>query len=149
MANVNIKFNGKDYLLSCDEGQEESLKKLTSFLDNKYFELKKELGNIGENKLLLITAIKLIDEHFDLRRRISEQKNKLDNLSVKFKELKSLAINYKDVKEVEIKDLNKEIDNIKRNIEEANTMYENMLDKTTESLEKIIKNAETPPNIQQ
>jgi len=149
MANVNIKFNGKDYLLSCDEGQEESLKKLTSFLDKKYFELKKKLGNIGENKLLLITAIKLIDEHFDLRRRISEQKNKLDNLSEKFKELKSLAINYKDVKEVEIKDLNKEIDNIKRNIEEANTMYENMLDKTTESLEKIIKNAETPPNIQQ
>ena len=149
MANVNIKFNGKDYLLSCDDGQEESLKKLTSFLDKKYFELKKKLGNIGENKLLLITAIKLIDEHFDLRRRISEQKNKLDNLSEKFKELKSLAINYKDVKEVEIKDLNKEIDNIKRNIEEANTMYENMLDKTTESLEKIIKNAETPPNIQQ
>ena len=72
MANVNIKFNGKDYLLSCDDGQEESLKKLTSFLDKRYFELKKKLGNIGENKLLLITAIKLIDEHFDLRRRISD-----------------------------------------------------------------------------
>ena len=148
MANVNIKFNGKDYLLSCDEGQEESLKKLTSFLDKKYVELQKKLGNIGENKLLLITAIKLIDEHFDLRRRISEQKNKLDDLSNKFKQLKTLAIKYKDVKEVEIQDLNREIDNIKKNIEEANTMYENMLDKTTESLEKIIKNAETSSNIQ-
>ena len=149
MANVNIKFNGKDYLLSCDDGQEESLKKLTSFLDNKYLELKKKLGNIGENKLLLITAIKLIDEHFDLTRRINEQKNKLDELSGKFKELKSLAIKYKDVKEIEIEDLNKEIDKIKKNIEEANTMYETMLDKTTESLEKIIKNAETSSNIQQ
>ena len=149
MATVNIQFNGKDYLLSCDDGQEESLKKLTSFLDGKYIELKKKLGNIGENKLLLITAIKLIDEHFDLRRRISDQKNKLDDLSKKFKELKSLAIKYKDVKEVEIKDLNKEIDNIKKNIEEANFMYENMLDKTTESLEKIIKNAETSSNTQQ
>ena len=149
MANVNIKFNGKDYLLSCDDGQEESLKKLTSFLDSKYLELKKNLGNIGENKLLLITSIKLIDEHFDLRRRISEQKNKLDNLSKKFKELRSLAIKYKDVKEIEIKDLNKEIDNIKKSIEEANSMYENMLDKTTESLEKIIKNAEKSSNIQQ
>ena len=148
MANVNIKFNGKDYLLSCDEGQEESLKKLTSFLDKKYIELQKKLGNIGENKLLLITAIKLIDEHFDLRRRISEQKNKLDDLSNKFKQLKTLAIKYKDVKEVEIQDLNREIDNIKKNIEEANTMYENMLDKTTESLEKIIKNAERSSNIQ-
>ena len=149
MANVNIKFNGKDYLLSCDDGQEESLKKLTSFLDKKYLELKKKLGSIGENKLLLITAIKLIDEHFDLRRRISEQKNKLDDLSKKFKELKSLAINYKDVKEDEINNLNNEIDNIKKNIEEANIMYENMLDKTTESLEKIIKNAETSSNTQQ
>ena len=148
MANVNIKFNGKDYLLSCDDGQEESLRKLTSFLDSKYLELKKKLGNIGENKLLLITAIKLIDEHFDLRRRISNQKIKLEDLSNKFKELKSLAIKYKDVKEVEIKDLNKEIDKIKQNIEETNNMYENMLDKTTKSLEKIIKNAETSSNIQ-
>ena len=149
MANVNIKFNGKDYLLSCDDGQEESLKKLTSFLDSKYMELKKKLGSIGENNLLLITAIKLIDEHFDLRKRISDQKNKLDDLSKKFVELKSLAIKYKDVKEVEIKDLNKEIDNIKKNIDEANTMYENMLDKTTESLEKIIKNAESSSATQQ
>ena len=148
MANVNIKFNNKDYLLSCDDGQEESLKKLTSFLDNKYLELKKKLGNIGENKLLLITAIKLIDEHFDLRRRVKDQKDKLDDLSKKFKELKSLAIKYKDVKEVEINDLNKEIENIKKSIDEANNMYENMLDKTTKSLEKIIKNAETSSNIQ-
>ena len=41
MANVSIKFNGKDYLLSCDDGQEESLKKLTIFLNDKYMELKK------------------------------------------------------------------------------------------------------------
>ena len=46
MANVNIKFNNKDYLLSCDDGQEESLKKLTKFLDKKYSELKDKLGNI-------------------------------------------------------------------------------------------------------
>ena len=148
MANVNIKFNGKDYLLSCDDGQEESLKKLTSFLDKKYLELKKKLGNIGENKLLLITAIKLIDEHFDLRRRVKDQKDKLDDLSKKFIELKSLAIKYKDFKEIEIKDLNKKIEVIKKNIDEANSMYENMLDRTTESLEKIIKNAETSSNIQ-
>ena len=143
MANVNIKFNGKDYLLSCDDGQEESLKKLTSFLDKKYLELKKKLGNIGENKLLLITSIKLIDEHFDLRRRVSDQKNKLDNLSNKFKELKTLAIKYKDVKEIEINDLNKKIDSIKKDIEDTNLMYESMLDKTTKSLEKIIENVET------
>ena len=114
MANVNVKFNGKDYILSCDDGQEDSLKKLTNFLDKKYSELKSKLGNIGENKLLLITAIKLIDEHFDLRQRISEQKNKLDNLSNKFKEIKSLAIDYKNDKDLEIKKLNMEIEKFKK-----------------------------------
>ena len=84
MANVNIKFNNKDYLLSCDDGQEESLKKLTEFLDNKYTELKDKLGNIGENKLLLITTIQLIDDYFDLKKRVSSQKINLDNLSKKF-----------------------------------------------------------------
>ena len=148
MANVNVKFNGKDYILSCDDGQEESLIKLTNFLDKKYSELKSKLGNIGENKLLLITAIKLIDEHFDLRQRISEQKNKLDNLSNKFKELKSLAIDYKNDKDLEIKKLNMEIEKFKKRIEETNNMYENMLDKTTESIEKIIKNAESTSKIQ-
>ena len=148
MANVNVKFNGKDYILSCDDGQEDSLKKLTNFLDKKYSELKSKLGNIGENKLLLITAIKLIDEHFDLRQRISEQKNKLDNLSNKFKELKSLAIDYKNDKDLEIKKLKMEIEKFEKRIEETNNMYENMLDKTTESIEKIIKNAESTSKIQ-
>ena len=63
MANVNIKFNRKDYLLSCNDGQEENLKKLANHLSNKFDELKSNLGNIGENKLLLISSIKVIDEH--------------------------------------------------------------------------------------
>ena len=96
MANVNIKFNNKDYLLSCDEGQEESLKQLTKFLDKKYSELKDKLGNIGENKLLLITTIQLIDEYFDLKQRVTQQKQKLNNLANKFKEMKDLTIKYKE-----------------------------------------------------
>ena len=102
MANVNVKFNNKDYLLSCDDGQEESLKKLTNFLDKKYLELKDKLGNIGENKLLLITTIQLIDEYFDLRQKVTEQKSKLDEISSKFKEIRSLAIQYKKDKDLKL-----------------------------------------------
>ena len=148
MANVNIKFNNKEFLLSCEDGQEEHLEEVAYHLNEKFDRLKSTLGNIGENKLLLITSIKLIDEHFDLRQRISEQKLKLDNLSNKFKELKELAYDYKDNKEVEIKNLNQEIENFKKSIEETNSMYETMLDKTTKSLEKIIKNTESRSKIQ-
>ena len=148
MANVNIKFNNKDYLLSCDDGQEESLKKLTKFLDKKYSELKDKLGNIGENKLLLITTIQLIDEYFDLKQKVSSQKKKLDEISNKFKEIRTLAIKYKDRKDIEIQNLNKELDGIKKTIEENNSLYESMLDKTTQSLEKIISNTESLSEIQ-
>ena len=143
MANVNVKFNNKDYLLSCDDGQEESLKKLTKFLDKKYSELKDKLGNIGENKLLLITTIQLIDEYFDLKEKVSNQKNKLDVISKKFKEIRSLAIEYKKDKDVEIKNLNNELEGFKKTIEKNNQLYESMLDKTTQSLEKIISNTES------
>ena len=148
MANVNIKFNNKDYLLSCDDGQEESLKKLTKFLDKKYSELKDKLGNIGENKLLLITTIQLIDEYFDLKQKVAAQKTKLDIISNKFKEIKSLAIKYKDDKDDEIKKLNKKLDIFKKTIEESNSLYESMIDKTTQSLEKIISNTESLSKIQ-
>ena len=148
MANINVKFNNKDYLLSCDDGQEESLKKLTLFLDKKYSELKDKLGNIGENKLLLITSIEIIDEYFELKSKVSLQKNKLDDLSKKFLELKSLAIKYKDNKEEEIGKLKTEIDNFKKMVEESNNLYESMLDRTTKSLEKIIEKAESKSQIQ-
>ena len=148
MANVNIKFNNKDYLLSCDDGQEESLKRLTKFLDKKYSELKDKLGNIGENKLLLITTIKLIDEYFDLKQKVTNQKQRLDEISNKFREIRALAIEYKKDKDKEIKHLNDQLDEFKKTIEDNNNHYEEMLDKTTQSLEKIISNTVSLSKIQ-
>ena len=143
MANVNIKFNNKDYLLSCDKGQEENLKKLAKHLDSKYNELKKNLGNIGENKLLLITAIQMVDDYFDLFQKVKSTKDDFEKLSIKFKELRSLAINYKDEKETEIGKLRVELNEFKTMVEQSKNSYEEILDKTTKSIEKFIENAES------
>jgi len=143
MANVNIKFNNKDYLLSCDKGQEENLKKLANHLDSKYSELKKNLGNIGENKLLLITAIQMVDDYFDLFQKVKSTKDDFEKLSIKFKELRSLAINYKDEKETEIGELKVELNEFKTMVEQSKNSYEEILDKTTKSIEKFIENAES------
>ena len=148
MANVNVKFNNKDYLLSCDDGQEESLKKLTKFLDKKYSELKDKLGNIGENKLLLITSIQVIDEYFDLKKRVTSQKDSFENLSKKFKEMRSLVLDYKEGKEGEISKLNNELEKFKKMVEESQNVYESLLDKTTKSLEEIIKDTESSSKVQ-
>jgi len=114
MANVNIKFNGKEFLLSCDDGQEEHLEELSIHLNQKFNKLKNSLGNIGENKLLLITSIKIMDEYFETRKKIDEKKQELKNLSNKFRELKSLVYEYKEIKEQEIERLNKEQDKFKK-----------------------------------
>ena len=142
MANVNIKFNNKDYLLSCDDGQEENLKELANHLNSKYNELKKNLGNIGENKLLLITSIQMVDDYFDLFQKVKDTKNDFEKLSIKFKELRSLAIDYKKEKEMEIGKLKDELNEFKTMIEKSKNSYETILDKTTKSIEKFIENAE-------
>ena len=143
MANVNIKFNNKDYLLSCDTGQEENLKKLANHLDSKYNELKKNLGNIGENKLLLITSSQMVDDYFDLFQKVENTKDNFEQLSTKFKELRSLAINYKSDKEIEIGKLKEELDEFKTMVEKNQNSYEEILDKTTKSIERFIENAES------
>tara|TARA_B100002049_G_scaffold201149_1_gene159737 strand:+ start:213 stop:665 length:453 start_codon:yes stop_codon:yes gene_type:complete len=142
MANVNVKFNNKDYLLSCDDGQEENLKKLAKHLDTKYNELNKNLGNIGENKLLLITAIQMVDDYFDLFQKVQNTKKDFEKLSIKFKELRSLAISYRDEKEIEIGKLKDELNEFKTMVEQSQNSYEEVLDKTTKSIEKFIENAE-------
>ena len=148
MANINVKFNNKDYLLSCDDGQEEDLINLTKFLDKKYTDLKDKLGNIGENKLLLITSIQVIDEYFDLKKRVTSQKDSFENLSKKFKEMRSLILDYKEGKEGEISKLNDELEKFKKIVEESQNVYESLLDKTTKSLEEIIKDTESSSKVQ-
>tara|TARA_B100000029_G_C17377851_1_gene888553 strand:+ start:301 stop:753 length:453 start_codon:yes stop_codon:yes gene_type:complete len=143
MGNINVKFNNKDYLLSCDDGQEENLKELAEHLDTKYNDLKKNLGNIGENKLLLITAIQMVDNYFDLNKKITDKKNDFEKLSAKFKELRSLAINYKSEKEKEIAKLKDHLKKLEKMIDESKVSYEEILDKTTKSIEKFIENTET------
>jgi|TARA_B100000959_G_scaffold186526_1_gene195079 cell division protein ZapA len=142
MANVNIKFNNKEYLLSCDEGQEENLKELADYLDSKYNNLKKKLGNIGEGKLLLIAAIQMVDDYFDLKKKVDIKKNDFEKLSIKFKELRSLAISYKDDKEKEIEKLKDQLNEFEKKIEESRVSYEEILEKTTKSIEKFIEETE-------
>ncbi len=69
MANVNINFNGKEFVLSCEDGQEEHLEELASHLNQKFNNLKSSLGNIGESKLLLITSITIMDEYYETKKK--------------------------------------------------------------------------------
>ncbi len=139
MANVNIKFNGKEFLLSCDDGQEDHLEELSIHLNKKFENLKNDLGNIGENKLLLITSIKIMDEYFETKKKILEKKNELENLKKKFLEIKKLVYEYKDDKETEIKDLLNNHQDLKSEIDKTKLDYEKVLDEATSEIDKFIE----------
>ena len=148
MGNVNIKFNGKEFLLSCDDGQEEHLEELSLYLNEKYNNLKNSLGNIGENKLLLITSISVLDEFYETKKKIDIQKNEIRNITQRFKELKSLVFSYKDLKEKEISELSENQNSLKNEIEANKNEYENLVDKTTLEIENFIKRNDPDTKIQ-
>ena len=139
MANVNIKFNGKEFLLSCDDGQEEHLEELSLHLNKKFNGLKNNLGNIGENKLLLITSIKIMGEYFEKRKKINEKKKELEDLSNKFKELKSLVYEYKEKKEQEIEKIINEQSSFKKEIEKNKEDYEKIIDDAADQIENFVQ----------
>ena len=138
MANVNIKFNGKEFLLSCEDGQEDHLEELSIHLNKKFESLKSDLGNIGENKLLLITSIKIMDEYFETKKKIEEKKIEIENIKMKFKELKSLVYNYKNDKDNEINNLQKEQEKFKNELENLNNGYEKIIDDASNQIEEFI-----------
>ena len=141
MANVSIKFNGKEFLLSCDDGQEEHLEELLIQINQKFNELKNNLGNLGENKLLLITAVKVMDEYHETKKKVEKKKNELKDLSSKFRELKSLIYDYRDTKEQEIKELNKDQNNLKNEIQANQENYEKMIDGAAKEISSFLEKA--------
>ena len=141
MANVSIKFNNKEFLLSCDDGQEEQLEELLIQINKKFNNLKNELGNLGENKLLLITAVKIMDEYYETKKKVDQKKDELNDLSNKFKELKSLIYDYRDNKEKEIEKLNLDHENFKKEIDANQKKYENLIDEAADQISNFVKKA--------
>ena len=141
MANVSIKFNGKEFLLSCEDGQEEHLEELLIQINKKFNNLKNDLGNLGENKLLLITAVKVMDEYFETKKKVDEKKEELKNLSNKFKELKSLIYEYRDNKEKEILQLNNDHNKLKDEIEINQKNYEKLIDEAADEISNFVEKA--------
>ena len=148
MANVNIKFNGKDFLLSCDDGQEEHLEELLIHINQKFNNLKNDLGNIGENKLLLITSVQIMDEYFETKKKVEQKKTELKNLSDKFRELKSLVYEYKDEKDEELNQLSQNHEDFKKEIDKNKENYEKIIDEASDEIENFIKKASLENQVQ-
>ena len=141
MGNVTMKFNNKEFILYWEDGQEEHLEELLIKISQKFNNLKNDLGNLGENKLLLITAVKIMDEYYETKKKVEQRKNEFKDLSNKFKELKSLIYEYRDKKEDEIKKLNLKHEDFKIEIESNQKKYERLIDEAADQISNFVKKA--------
>jgi len=139
MVNVTVKFNNRDYILSCEDGQEQELEKLSLHLNEKFEQLKNDLGNIGESKLLLISSIQVIDEMFTIKESIEKLKNQNKSLLERFKEIKNLSILYKEDREKEIKNLQSELQELKSKISDNENNYSVSLEKVSNSINNFLE----------
>ena len=103
--------------------------------------MKNDLGNLGENKLLLITAVKIMDEYYETKKNVDQKKNELRDLSNKFKELKSLIYDYRDKKEEEIQELKNSHQKFNDEIEVNQKKYEQLIDEAADEISSFVEKA--------
>ncbi len=72
MAEVDIVVNERVYRVTCDEGQEPRLLRLASHIDGHVRSLVRELGQIGDARLMLLAALSVSDELFEARANLAE-----------------------------------------------------------------------------
>lgn len=70
MAQVSVTISGKTYRMACDDGQEEHLGELAERLDQTIDRLRGEFGEIGDQRLTVMAAITMADQHSEAERRI-------------------------------------------------------------------------------
>ena len=80
MAQVTVTIAQKIYRIACEDGQEEHLRRLAEEVDAKIDDMRKSFGEIGDNRLTVMTAITFLDEREELRSRIRSLEQDLASL---------------------------------------------------------------------
>jgi len=76
MALVNLKVNGRDFPVSCEDGQEPRLRRLAQYIDSKVVEFVKVVGQVGEARLMLLAALVIADELSDANEALQQARNR-------------------------------------------------------------------------
>jgi len=78
MSDVNVMINRRSYQIACDDGQEDHLRGLAALVDQRVDELVSTMGQIGDQRLLVMASLLLADEVQDVRKNLDQAQDKLD-----------------------------------------------------------------------
>jgi cell division protein ZapA len=77
MAQVTIAINGRDYVIGCEDGQEARLIELAALVDAQVRQVSRDVGALGETRLMLMGALVMADDLAELRAEIDTLKSQL------------------------------------------------------------------------
>lgn len=80
MAQVTVTIDGKQYRMACDEGQEEHLTDLASRFDRYVSHLKESFGEIGDQRITVMSGIMVMDELTELQKRVLGMESEIATL---------------------------------------------------------------------
>ena len=80
MAQVNVRISGKTYRMACDDGEEDRLAELAERLNRAVEQLRERFGEIGDQRLTVMAAITLADQHAEAERQLGEARAEIAGL---------------------------------------------------------------------
>lgn len=72
MSQITVTVNNRSYAITCEPGQEKHVQGLAAELDRRVGAMAREVGQVGEARLLLLAALTVLDELSDTRSRAGE-----------------------------------------------------------------------------
>src|SRR5262245_53932738 len=80
MAQVTVLVNGRNYTLACEDGEEEHLTALAAFIDSRVAELGRQIGQVGDARLMLMASLTVADELAVANERVEELEQEVETL---------------------------------------------------------------------
>ena len=74
MGQVSVILNGRTYRLECGEGEEAHLIELAEYLGTHVEVVKRKFGQVGDDRLILMASLHVMDQLWDLKHQMQEMK---------------------------------------------------------------------------
>ncbi len=80
MGQITVSVNNRSYVVACEDGQEQHIDSLANYIDRQTREMVRSVGQIGEGRILFLSALVIADELSSVLKEMEKLKARLHDL---------------------------------------------------------------------
>jgi cell division protein ZapA len=80
MGQVSVSVNGRNFMVACDDGQEDHVTELAAYIDGHVTELSNSVGQVGDARLMLMASLLVTDELSEMINRVESLEKEIESL---------------------------------------------------------------------